>query len=176
MFCYDIGPCPRCGSPMTGRLKQGKEGQKYFMMGSPVIYTSDPGIYNCACAFCGVQWVGSGKMVKRSRAEIKKMQDDWDQYIDARPEYTRAEETEIAEELYSGLTKETKKSVEVPKQNLVKKALIGMIKQTNRQGKSLADDFFGLTNAHYYEWQDDMNKQEKQLAEESEENQYGNEE
>lgn len=158
MLCYEIGKCPRCGSPLTGRLKQGQEGQKYFMMGSPVIYASDPGQYNCACALCGVQWVGSGKMVKKSRAEIKEMQNEWDKFIDARPEYTRDEEVEIAEELYHGISDKPVTS-DVNGGGILKKLLVGTAKQTNKQGRGLVDDFFGMTNSKYYSWKDDIEDQ-----------------
>lgn len=157
MFCYEIGECPRCGSRMTGRLKQGKEGQKYFMMGSPVIYASDPGVYNCACALCGIQWVGSGKMVKRSMAEIREKQNEWNESVDDRPEFTRDEENKIADELYRGVSDEDPNVVKDEKNDgIFKKLLLGAIKQTNRQGQTLADDLFGMTNAGYYSWKDEI--------------------
>lgn len=169
MFCYEIGNCPRCGSQMTGRLKQGTEGQKYFMMGSPVIYTSDPGAYNCACALCGVQWVGTGKMVKRSLAEIKEKQNEWGRVIDDRPEYTRDEESEIAKELYHGVT-DSDAGMPVEKGGgIIKKFFFGAIKQTNKQGKALADDFWGMTSSNYYAWQDDVKEQQNGYVDTEEE-------
>lgn len=154
MYCYEIGPCPRCGSNLTGRLKLGKEGQKYFMMGSPVIYTADPGPYTCACAKCGVRWVGSGKMVKKSKAQIQDMQEAWETGINMRPDFTMDVESQIADELYYGLQEE---GIVVPKEkkdSLLKRFIWKTASDTNKQGHSLIDDFYGLTGSGFCQ-QDD---------------------
>lgn len=154
MYCYEIGPCPRCGSDLTGRLKVGKEGQKYFMMGSPVIYAADPGPYTCACANCGVRWVGSGKMVKKSKAQIQEMKNAWETGIDMRPGHTKDEETQIAEELYYGLQEEGIAVPEEKKDSLLKRFIWKTASDTNKQGRSLIDDFYGLTGSNLYQEND----------------------
>lgn len=154
MYCYEIGPCPRCGSDLTGRLKVGKEGQKYFMMGSPVIYAADPGPYTCACANCGVRWVGSGKIVKKSKAQIQEMKNAWETGIDMRPGHTKDEETQIAEELYYGLQEEGIAVPEEKKDSLLKRFIWKTASDTNKQGRSLVDDFYGLTGSNLYQEND----------------------
>lgn len=154
MYCYEIGPCPRCGSDLTGRLKVGKEGQKYFMMGSPVIYAADPGPYTCACANCGVRWVGSGKIVKKSKAQIQEMKNAWETGIDMRPGHTKDEETQIAEELYYGLQEEGITVPEEKKDSLLKRFIWKTASDTNKQGRSLIDDFYGLTGSNLYQEND----------------------
>mgnify|MGYP004593207271 CR=1 FL=1 len=154
MYCYEIGSCPRCGSNLTGRLKVGKEGQKYFMMGSPVIYAADPGPYTCACANCGVRWVGSGKIVKKSKAQIQEMKNAWETGIDMRPGHTKDEETQIAEELYYGLQEEGIAVPEEKKDSLLKRFIWKTASDTNKQGRSLIDDFYGLTGSNLYQEND----------------------
>lgn len=154
MYCYAIGPCPRCGSNLTGRLKAGQEGQKYFMMGSPVIYAADPGPYTCACANCGVRWVGSGKIVKRSKAQIQEMKNAWETGIDMRPGHTKDEETQIAEELYYGLQEEGIAVPEEKKDSLLKRFIWKTASDTNKQGRSLINDFYELTGSNLYQGND----------------------
>lgn len=169
MFCYEIGPCPRCGSHLTGRLKPGREGETRFMFGSPVIYAADPEQYTCACANCGVRWVGVGKMVKRSGAEIKNMQKEWKQNVGSHPEYTKEEEVEIAGALYHGLQDENLVPQDAPDNGgFLKRAVRKWWGQTSRQGQSLIDDFYGLTNGNYYKWKDEIKDSDGQSDKEEE--------
>lgn len=73
----DTGICPRCGSDLTARLRKGTDGSRAFHFGSPVVYASDPGYYNCACAACGVRWTGYPKITLTDSEKIYSMKMEW---------------------------------------------------------------------------------------------------
>lgn len=140
MWRYAPDSCPRCGSDLTGRLKGGIEGQKYFCFGSPVIYAADPRNYNCACAECGIQWSGVVKMKKCTVQDIHKLDEEWNCLVDSRPNYTAEEEKAIADELYNGVASDDD-YIQPKKSNLFKRFLVNTVRVTNKQKDSLVDDF-----------------------------------
>ena len=79
---YDTGICPRCGSRLTARLKQGRDGSSSFHLGSPVAYSHDPGQYNIICMDCGVRWAGSGKFRFAGTDEIRSLKEDWESMLE----------------------------------------------------------------------------------------------
>ena len=104
---YDTGICPRCGSRVTARLKQGRDGKSAFHWGSPVAYSHDPGTYNVMCMNCGIRWIGTGRLRLASVEEIGQLREDWESLRDvADPAEEEAILTDMSKNLW--LMKEKK--------------------------------------------------------------------
>lgn len=144
MLYYDVGKCPRCGSPLTGRLVPRNTDAMRFSLTGPVIYDPDPGEYNCACAECGVFWTGLPKLKNISLDEYDRLGDLWDKNVDGSPTFTKKEEREIALGLYEEETGEVVK----PEKNRVVAAASKVIshesKSLKKQGGNLVGDFLGI--------------------------------
>lgn len=146
MLRYDTGICPRCKSQLTARLSRGRDGRQAFHCGSPVVYSSDPGEYNCTCIECGVRWVGTPKLSLTSWNEIQHLKILW---LKAQTPYDAQEEKVIldsmAEEM--GLTDKKKPA----KDNLGRKWVRYIARETIsspiRSLKSLGDDLSGTLAA-----------------------------
>lgn len=68
-FYYDVPPCIRCGSPVTGRyIKLHRENDTEWQIneslrhGELVRALEEPTEKNCFCAHCGYEWTGSVKL------------------------------------------------------------------------------------------------------------------
>ena len=90
-----VGNCPRCHSPLTGKLAYGPDGKAEFYFGSPVIYCRDLSGYNCACPVCGDRWYGVSTYKMTDIKEIKAMKRLWDEEVGSFIPLTRDEENEI---------------------------------------------------------------------------------
>ena len=90
------GICPRCKSPLTGRLKKGRDGEKYMANGNVFVLSSNPGDYSCACAVCGVKWAGPVYKIEVSDEELDSLNKEWRETVIETPEKS---EREILHEL-----------------------------------------------------------------------------
>lgn len=110
-----VGECPRCHSPLTGRLAQGPDGKAEFYFGSPVIYCRDLSGYNCACPVCGNRWFGVSSYKMTDIKKIKAMKRLWNEEVGTFSPLTRDEENEILNDLSveaglsPGSTRQTRK-------------------------------------------------------------------
>lgn len=77
-FRYDTGVCPRCGSRLTARLRTGRDGKAAFRFGSPVVYSHNPGKYNCTCCTCGVMWTGYPHIATVPFDTIDRLLKEWE--------------------------------------------------------------------------------------------------
>ncbi|MBO5544674.1 MAG: hypothetical protein J5949_08605 [Oscillospiraceae bacterium] len=75
----DTGICPRCGSPLTARLRKGPEGKKKIGLLGPIYYGAieDPE-YNCACMLCEVKWRGERHLTRITRGQESML---WKEFI-----------------------------------------------------------------------------------------------
>lgn len=143
---YDTGICPRCKSQLTARLSRGRDGRQAFHCGSPVVYSSDPGKYNCTCIECGVRWTGTPKLSLAGWDKIQQLKIQW---LKAQTPYDAEEEKEIldgmAEEM--GLTEKKKPTRDNPGKRWVKYIAKETISSPIRSLKSLGEDLSGTLTA-----------------------------
>ena len=143
---YDTGVCPRCGSQLTARLFMGRDGRQAFHCGSPVVYSSDPGEYNCTCIECGVRWVGTPKLSLTSWDEIQHLKILW---LKAQTPYDAQEEQEILDSMFEemGLTEKKKPSRDNVGKRWVKYVAKETFSSPIRSLKSLGEDLSGALTA-----------------------------
>ncbi|MDY6278659.1 MAG: hypothetical protein SPL63_00885 [Roseburia faecis] len=101
-----VGNCPRCHSPLTGKLAPGPDGKADFSFGSPIIYCRDLSGYNCACPVCGDRWYGIPTYQMTDIKRIKALKKLWDEEVGKYSPLTQEEENEILNNLsiQAGLT------------------------------------------------------------------------
>ncbi len=90
------GTCPRCKSTLTGRIRRGRDGEKYMANGNVFVLSSDPNDHSCACAVCGVKWSGPVTKIEVSKDDLDQLNKEWKEHVTEMPEKT---EREILHEL-----------------------------------------------------------------------------
>lgn len=160
MVYIDAGVCPRCGSHWTGRLIEKRSNIRRMSLFGPVIYTSDKGLYTCACAACGVRWEGIPKTKWVPIKRFFSLRSEFYEDIDGSSPYSYKEESEIAKSMYNEMMGIKEDDKPVKKNGFIARAAKREAKALMTQAGNTASDFAGIFGLHLPQKDDELDDEE----------------